>query len=47
MNYLICKLLTKEEIKILRDDLNKQNEFGKMGKRQQAVMLQRLKIICN
>ena len=33
MNYLICKLLTEEEIKILRVDLNKQNELWEDGKK--------------
>ena len=33
MNYLICKLLIEEEIKILKDDLNKQNELWENGKK--------------
>ena len=32
MNYLTYKLLLKEEIKILKDDLNKQNELWESGK---------------
>ena len=33
MNYLTYKLLLKEEIKILKDDLNKQNELWENGKK--------------
>ncbi len=32
MNFLTCKLLIKEELKILKNDLNKQNELWENGK---------------